>query len=107
MLDASRLAFLQTKARAIRRDIVNMVHRANSGHVGGSLSAADLLVALYYDVMQHDPRTPRWAQRDRFVMSKGHCTPALYAVLADCGYFPRDDLDGFRRICSHLQGHPY
>ena len=84
-----------------------MVHRANSGHVGGSLSAADLLTALYYEIMRHDPRRPQWPERDRFILSKGHCTPVLYAVLADCGYFPREDLATFRRPGSHLQGHPY
>lgn len=84
-----------------------MVHRANSGHVGGSLSAADLMVALYHVIMRHDPKNPQWADRDRFVLSKGHCTPVLYAVLADCGYFPATDLLTFRRPGSHLQGHPY
>jgi transketolase len=84
-----------------------MVHRANSGHVGGSLGATDLLVTLYYEVMRHDPKNPDWEDRDRFVLSKGHCTPVLYAVLAECGYFPREDLTTFRRPDSHLQGHPY
>ena len=84
-----------------------MVFRANSGHVGGSLSATDLLVTLYHAVMRHDPRRPDWPDRDRFILSKGHCAPVLYAVLADCGYFPASDLQGFRRPGSHLQGHPY
>lgn len=106
-LDATRQEFLRAKARAIRREVVDMVYRANSGHIGGSLSAADLLVALYYEAMSHDPRNPRWVARDRFVLSKGHCTPVLYAVLADWGYFPREDLATFRRVGSHLQGHPY
>ena len=100
------LARLQEKARVIRRDILRMVHSANSGHIGGSLSAAEILVALYYHVMRHNPRDPRWSERDRFVLSKGHCTPVLYATLADCGYFPRADLRTFRRPGSHLQGHP-
>lgn len=103
----SRRAFLAAKARALRRDIVSMVHHARSGHVGGSLSAIDLLVTLYHEVMRHDPRHPGWHGRDRFILSKGHCTPAYYAVLADCGYFPRADLRTFRRPGSHLQGHPY
>ncbi|MDO8538827.1 MAG: transketolase [Opitutaceae bacterium] len=106
-LDAKRVAFLTAKARAIRREIITMVYRANSGHVGGSLSATDLLVALYHEVMRHDPRHPGWPDRDRFVLSKGHCTPVLYATLADAGYFPREDLATFRRVGSHLQGHPY
>lgn len=84
-----------------------MVHRANSGHVGGSLSAADLMAVLYHAVMRIDPARPDWSARDRFVLSKGHCTPVLYAALAQRGYFPTADLDNFRRIGSHLQGHPY
>lgn len=107
MPDPSRLAILQEKARAARREIVAMVHRANSGHVGGSLSAADLLVALYHEVMRVDSKNPQWSERDRFILSKGHCTPALYAVLALRGYFPASELENFRRIGSHLQGHPY
>lgn len=99
-------ALLAEKARAVRRDIVTMVHRANSGHVGGSLSATEILVALYSGIMRHDPRNPRWAGRDRFVLSKGHCSPVYYATLANCGYFPREDLASFRRPGSHLQGHP-
>lgn len=100
------MSALAEKARAIRREIVMMVHRANSGHVGGSLSATDLMVALYYHAMRHNPRNPAAADRDRFVLSKGHCTPVYYAILADCGYFPREDLAAFRRPGSHLQGHP-
>jgi transketolase len=84
-----------------------MVHQANSWHVGGSLSATEIVVSLYYQLMRHDPRNPQWKERDRFVLSKGHCTPVLYAVLADCGYFPVTDLAMFRRPGSHLQGHPY
>ena len=101
------LDFLQAKALDIRREIVTMVHRANSGHVGGSLGATDLVVALYYHLMQHQPENPDWKERDRFILSKGHCTPVIYAVLADCGYFPKEDLKTFRRPGSHLQGHPY
>lgn len=107
MLDSSRKSFLAERAQRVRRDIVTMVHRAQSGHIGGSLGATELLVTLYHEVMRHDPRNPNWEQRDRFVLSKGHCTPVLYATLADCGYFPREDLQGFRRPGSHLQGHPY
>lgn len=104
---AADISRLMAKSREIRRQIVTMVHRANSGHVGGSLSATDLMVALYYHVMRHNPRNPRWPGRDRFILSKGHCTPVLYAVLADCGYFPLADLATFRRPGSHLQGHPF
>jgi transketolase len=107
MIDNTILEKLQNKAREIRREIVSMVYRANSGHVGGSLGSADLLVALYYHLMKHDPRDPHWKDRDRFILSKGHCTPVIYAILADCGYFPKEDLLTFRRPGSHLQGHPY
>ncbi|NND08555.1 MAG: transketolase [Saprospiraceae bacterium] len=100
-------AFLQEKALKVRRSIISMVHRANSGHVGGSLGATDILVALYYHLMNHDPKDPAMADRDRFILSKGHCTPVIYAILADCGYFPEEDLLTFRRPGSHLQGHPY
>jgi transketolase len=107
MIDRDKLAVLEAKAAVIRRSIVEMVYRANSGHVGGSLGATDLVVALYYHLMRHDPKNPKWPGRDRFILSKGHCTPVIYAVLADCGYFPQEDLCTFRRPGSHLQGHPY
>jgi transketolase len=107
MLDEKTERLLRDKARQTRRSIVEMVYTAQSGHVGGSLGAADLLVALYYGLMRHDPSNPAWAERDRFVLSKGHCTPVIYAVLADSGYFPAADLATFRRPGSHLQGHPY
>jgi transketolase len=98
---------LKIKARSIRCAILTMVSQAKSGHVGGSLSATELVVALYYHLMKHDPTQPDWPLRDRFILSKGHCTPVLYAVLADLGYFPLADLAQFRRPGSHLQGHPY
>ncbi len=107
MIEDEKLKQLKEKATEIRKEIVTMVHRANSGHVGGSLGATDLLVALYYQVMNHKPDQPDWEERDRFILSKGHCTPVIYAVLADCGYFPKEDLKTFRRPGSHLQGHPY
>jgi len=106
MIDQHKLRFLKEKALEIRREIVTMVYRANSGHVGGSLGATELVVALYYHIMSHHPKDPKWADRDRFILSKGHCTPVIYAVLADCGYFPKEDLTTFRRPGSHLQGHP-
>lgn len=84
-----------------------MVYQAHSGHLGGSFSATEIMVALYYHLMQHDPLNPGWPGRDRFILSKGHAAPVLYAVLADLGYFARADLDTFRRFGSHLQGHPY
>ena len=100
------VALLRDKARAIRREILLMVHAGQSGHPGGSLGAADLVTALYHEVMRHDPKNPRWPQRDRFILSKGHCSPVIYAALAHCGYFPKSDLATFRRPGSHLQGHP-
>lgn len=106
MLDGRTLQALREKALEIRKSIVTMVYRANSGHIGGSLGAVEIVAALYYHLMRHDPKNPKWAQRDRFILSKGHCSPVIYAVLADCGYFPKEDLDAFRRPGSHLQGHP-
>ena len=97
---------LQRKAAELRGDIVKMIHAAGSGHPGGSLSVIDILVALYYNVMKVDPKNPQWEDRDRLVLSKGHACPALYAVLADKGYFPKEDLATLRKIDSHLQGHP-
>lgn len=107
MIDPERLEKLRERARLLRREIVTMVHRANSGHVGGSLSAADLMVALYHAIMAVDPANPDWIDRDRFVLSKGHCTPVLYGVLAQRGFFPAEELATFRRVGSYLQGHPY
>lgn len=101
------LGFLEAKALQIRSSILTMVHKANSGHIGGSFSATDLVVGLYYQTMRHNPANPSWPERDRFILSKGHCAPLVYAVLADFGYFPSEDLAHFRRPGSHLQGHPY
>ena len=95
---------LKAKALEIRRSILTMVYEANSGHIGGSFSATELVVGLYYNIMRHDPQNPSWSERDRFILSKGHCAPVVYAVLADCGYFPKEDLARFRRPGSHLQG---
>ncbi len=106
-MDAKTHENLKRKANEIRQAILRMVFQAQSGHLGGSLGATELLVSLYYHLMNHDPAHPDWSERDRFILSKGHCTPVLYAVLADCGYFPREDLQTFRRPGSHLQGHPY
>ena len=97
---------LEEKAHQLRVDIIEMLYKAQSGHPGGSLSCIDALVALYYNVMNIDPANPHWEDRDRFVLSKGHCCPALYAVLADKGFFPREELWTLRQLGSHLQGHP-
>ena len=92
-------------AQRLRRHIVRMVFEAQSGHIGGSLSSTDLMAVLYTKVLRHDPARPDWPQRDRFVMSKGHCTPVHYALLAELGYFPVEELDTFRRAGTRLQGH--
>ncbi len=100
---AHQLAVTAAKARLLAMD---MVHTAASGHIGGSLSVMDILTSLYFSVLRADPRKPRDPDRDRFVLSKGHCTPALYAVLALRGYFPEADLKLFRSIEAHYSGHP-
>ncbi len=97
---------LQDIAMNIRRHIIKMIHKAKSGHPGGSLSSVEILVALYFVIMRIDPKRPDWDQRDRFVLSKGHASPALYATLALRGFFPEETLSGFRRIDNILQGHP-
>lgn len=98
---------LEGECRAVRRRILEMIHRAGSGHPGGSLSCVEILVCLYRRVMRHDPANPAWEKRDRFVLSKGHGVPALYTVLARCGYFPEEELVTLRRFGSRLQGHPH
>ncbi len=101
-----KLAKLREQARQIRRHIVSMLGEAGSGHPGGSLSAADIVTALYFDVMRINPQNPDWPERDRFVLSKGHAAPLLYAALAERGYFPVENLRTLRRLGSPLQGHP-
>ena len=97
---------LEAKAKEVRRFIIQMLAKAGSGHPGGSLSATDLITALYSCVLRHNPKDPNWPDRDRFHMSKGHCCPLWYAVLADSGYFPVDKLWTLRQLGSILQGHP-
>ncbi len=97
---------LQEKSRKIREDIINEVYYAKSGHPGGSLSIADILTVLYFKEMNINPQNPNWEDRDRLVLSKGHCSPALYSCLANRGFFPIEDLKTFRHIDSYLQGHP-
>lgn len=105
-VDATVIEKLEKKARELRKTILRMITMAGSGHPGGSLSSIDLLVALYYHHLRHDPKNPKWPDRDRFVLSKGHGCPALYAVLADCGYFGEEHLWTLRKVGSILQGHP-
>ena len=96
---------LAALARRIRRHIVRMVFEAGSGHIGGSLSSVEIMATLYTRIMRHDPERPDWPGRDRFIMSKGHATPVQYALLAELGYFPVEELATFRRLGSRLQGH--
>ena len=102
----SDINFLQTKSTDLRKDIVKMICKSKSGHPGGSLSVIDILTALYYDVMNIDVANPKKEDRDRFVLSKGHAAPALYAVLADKGYINKELLGTLRQFGSPLQGHP-
>jgi len=97
---------LELMAVKIRKHVLTMLHEARSGHTGGSLSAVDAIVALYFHHMRHNPSNPRDPNRDRFILSKGHAVPALYAALAECGYFDVSELLTLRKINSRLQGHP-
>ncbi|MCM8757962.1 MAG: transketolase [Candidatus Omnitrophica bacterium] len=107
------VADLQLRAKNIRRLIIQMLAKAGSGHPGGSLSATDLVTCLYFGhlpsgepIFRHDPKNPYWPERDRFHMSKGHCCPLWYAILAECGYFSKEELWSLRKLGSILQGHP-
>lgn len=97
---------LKTLTRDMRVDIIRMIEAAGNGHPGGSLSVIDLLTVLYWKFLKHDPKKPDWDGRDRFILSKGHACPALYAVMAHRGYFPKADLLNLRKLGSPLQGHP-
>ncbi|MBO8137697.1 MAG: transketolase [Desulfotomaculum sp.] len=105
-MDKNRLEELKEIAKVIRRDIITMLGEAGSGHPGGSLSAADIVTALYFEVMNINPEDPYWPDRDRFVLSKGHAAPVLYAALAERGCFDKDELKTLRKLGSRLQGHP-
>ena len=93
-------------ANEVRKGVIKSTHSAKSGHPGGSLSVADIMTYLYFEEMNVDPKNPHWADRDRFVLSKGHVAPALYATLAEKGFFPKEDLLTLRHVGSYLQGHP-
>ncbi|MBI4303603.1 MAG: transketolase [Chloroflexi bacterium] len=101
----SSIKEMEDVARRLRRHIITMIGKAGSGHPGGSLSAVEIVTALYYRVLRHNPQGPKWPDRDRFVLSKGHAAPLLYAVLAECGYFPVEELLTLRQLGSCLQGH--
>ena len=96
---------LREKAALFRREILETLCEARSGHPGGSLSCVEILTSLYFHTLRHQPRNPRWEGRDRLIISKGHASPAVYVVLANCGYFPKDELKTFRKVGSRLQGH--
>jgi transketolase len=96
---------LKEMAKKLRRHVISMIATAGSGHPGGSLSAADIITALYFKILRYDPENPQWADRDRFILSKGHAAPILYAALAEAGYFPTAELATLRKLDSRLQGH--
>ncbi len=105
-MDAKRATELAIIANRVRKNALTAVFNAQSGHPGGSLSIADVLTLLYFEVMNVDPKDPKNENRDRFVLSKGHTAPALYGTLAERGFFPVEDVAGFRHVDSYLQGHP-
>ena len=105
-MNKQRINELAIIANKVRKNALTAVYSASSGHPGGSLSIADVLTLLYFEVMNVDPKNPKNPDRDRFVLSKGHCAPALYGTLAEKGYFPVEDMKTFRNISSYLQGHP-
>ncbi|MGQ9824254.1 MAG: transketolase [Desulfotomaculales bacterium] len=105
-MEQEKISWLEEKAREIRAHVIRMTAAAGSGHPGGSLSAADIVTALYFHLMRVDPGNPSWPDRDRFILSKGHAAPLLYAVLAERGFFPPEELLTLRKLGSRLQGHP-
>jgi len=106
MKQTKNVAELEAIAKRVRREIVQMIGEAKSGHPGGSLSAVEILTTLYFDVMRHDPLNPTWPDRDRFILSKGHACPVLYCLMAETGYTPLDQLNTLRKLGSIYQGHP-
>jgi transketolase len=100
------IKFLEEAAKNIRISVIKAIHAAGSGHPGGSLSAADIVATLYFDEMNIDPKNPKKADRDKFILSKGHAGPVQYAALAEKGFFPKEDLTGLRKMGNKLQGHP-
>lgn len=97
---------LEQIACTIRRDIINMLEKAGSGHSAGSMGLADIFTALYFSVLRHDPKKPNWEERDILILSNGHCVPVRYAAMAEAGYFDKKELDTLRQLGSRLQGHP-
>lgn len=103
----SDLKKLRLIANTIRKDVIEMLEEAKSGHSAGSIGLADIFTALYFNVLYHDPKNPEWEDRDRFILSNGHVCPVLYAALANAGYFPKEELRTLRKLGSRLQGHPH
>lgn len=106
-LHEEKIKFLEEMANTIRQDIIQMVVKAGSGHVGGPMGMADVFAALYFHILKHDPKKPDWPDRDRVVLSNGHICPVLYATMARAGYFPVEELQTLRQFGSRLQGHPH
>jgi transketolase len=106
-LHEKKLKLLEEKANRIREDIIKMLVAAGSGHSAGPLGMADVFTALYFHILNHDPKKPLWADRDRLVLSNGHICPVLYATLAEAGYFPVSELKTLRQLNTRLQGHPH
>src|ERR1700682_5137415 len=106
MQTTSNVDQLAALSNSMRREVIEMITEAKSGHPGGSLSAAEIVVTLFFGVMRHDPANPKWKDRDCFILSKGHGCPILDAVMAECGYCPKDQLNTLRRLGSMYQGHP-
>ncbi|MCP4646748.1 MAG: transketolase [bacterium] len=98
---------LKLIANTIRKDVIQMLEEAKSGHSAGSIGLADIFTALYFNVLYHDPKDPEWEERDRFVLSNGHVCPVMYAALANAGYFPKEELMTLRKLGTRLQGHPH
>ena len=106
MQKTSNVPQLQATSKQVRRQIIEMITAAKSGHPGGSLSAVEIVVTLFFDILKIDPFNPHWPDRDRFILSKGHAAPVLYTVMAECGYCPKDQLNTLRKLGSIYQGHP-
>jgi len=106
-LSDEKIKFLEEKAGEIRKDVINMLVEAGSGHSAGSLGMADVFTALYFEILKHDPQKPDWEERDRLVLSNGHICPVQYAAMAHAGYFPVDELKTLRKYGTRLQGHPH
>jgi len=107
ILHEKKLKFLEEMANVLRREVIEMIVEAGSGHPGGSLGMADIFSAFYFHILNHDPKNPDWSDRDRLVLSSGHICPIQYAAMAHAGYFPVEELKTLRKLGSRLQGHPY